>query len=377
MNMNMKKVFFGSLIVIVSAAWYFSDTLMLSMNKENFSFKTHGAVPFAYASTENKNCQLEYQTLLNDAKENFSACSVNPQEQTTVNITEKPRKKNNMVLVFDSSGSMATKVGGVSKIDQAKSAAKTFLQNVDGKDLNVSIIAYGHKGSNNIRDKATSCSGVDEIYYMGPVNAKIAQGKLDVLNATGWTPISDALKKAESILGKYSGDQNINSILLLSDGEETCGGNPIETAKRLKESGLKVHVNVIGFDVAGNEEKQLQEIANAGGGDYFSAKKQDDLSRAFQKHADFLAKFDNTIAMAHRTLEDITTIGDTFFTCLMNLEKEKANIILNMYAQKKVRLECQNFSEREYQKRYDMIYTQIKTPFDQAMQQVQKNEVLQ
>ncbi len=368
----MKKAIFISTAIFGSFGLYFSVVFLSPVNVKDDSLSS--IVPFVSAS-ENT-CKMEFDNLLQSVKRDFSNCSVNPLQETTAKTQEKPKKKNNMVLIFDSSGSMAPKIGGISKLDQAKSAARKFLQDMDAKDLNLSIVAYGHKGSNSTRDKAISCSGIEEVYYMGSINAKVAQAKLDIFKPTGWTPIADSLKKAETILNKYPKEQNNNSILLLSDGEETCGGDPIETARRLKESGLNVHVNVIGFDVVGMEEKQLQAIANAGGGEYFSAKKQEDIEKAFQKHEDLIAKFDNDISMTKQTLGDITKIGNTFASCLLNLEEEKANLILDMYAQKKISTKCQNFVEREYQKRYENTYEQLKKPFHEAMRKVQQNEVM-
>ncbi|MGH8878676.1 MAG: vWA domain-containing protein, partial [Stackebrandtia sp.] len=61
------------------------------------------------------------------------------------------------------------------------------------------------------------------------------------------------------------------TILLISDGEETCGGDPVKTAEKISSAGLDLRVHVIGFQVDEKTRKQLTEIAKAGKGSYYDA----------------------------------------------------------------------------------------------------------
>lgn len=65
---------------------------------------------------------------------------------------------------------------------------------------------------------------------------------------------------------------------MVSDGLETCGGDPVAVARELHEQGLRVTVDIVGFGAGAADTKQLKQIAAAGGGDYFDAKTQADLS---------------------------------------------------------------------------------------------------
>ncbi len=61
-------------------------------------------------------------------------------------------------------------------------------------------------------------------------------------------------------------------LVLLTDGKETCGGNPAEVARGLASRlPLSYGVNVIGFDVQNDEHDSLEEIARAGKGKYYNA----------------------------------------------------------------------------------------------------------
>jgi len=313
----------------------------------------------------NAKCEQQYEKLLSNNANKYENCSVQISQGSFEEKTVE-RKINNTILIFDASGSMAGKIDGQRKIDIAKDAAKKFISSLKGSDVNLGILVYGHKGSNNIKDKAVSCAGIEELYYIGQVDDRVANNKIDQFQPTGWTPIADSFKRASEMLGKYSGEQYNNSILLVSDGTETCDGDPVAEAKRLKDSGLNVTANVIGFDVAGVDEKRLQEIAKSGGGDYYSVKNRSDFDFAFKKHHSFMEKFDYKMKRLSESLTDIVNTSDTYFECLRNLKIEQAHMVLDMHVDNGVDSACVDYAEGEYQKRYDSIDSQLKRSFDDA-----------
>ncbi len=75
-------------------------------------------------------------------------------------------------------------------------------------------------------------------------------------------------------------------VYLISDGEETCGGDPVAAAKALNGSGVNAIVNVIGFDVDAETRAQLEAISEAGGGKYFAAKDSAALAKHLQAASD-------------------------------------------------------------------------------------------
>ncbi len=180
----------------------------------------------------------------------------------------------NTVLIFDASGSMAAQAEGGSRINIAKNAVADYVNNLK-EDVNLSVVAYGHKGDNTQAGKAASCAGIEEIYYMGPVNGTVVKGKVNALGPNGWTPITDSLKKAQDILMRSSATGQ-KHIVLLSDGEETCGGDPIAYAKQLCDAGIVV--DVIGLDVDGIAKTQLNGISVGGCGEYYAVGSADDFS---------------------------------------------------------------------------------------------------
>ncbi|MEJ7717100.1 MAG: VWA domain-containing protein [Thermoleophilaceae bacterium] len=77
----------------------------------------------------------------------------------------------------------------------------------------------------------------------------------------------------------FAGRENdVNRVVLVTDGLETCDGDPVAAARRLKESGVKVTVDVVGFDISKSADAEgLREIAEASGGEYTDARTARDL----------------------------------------------------------------------------------------------------
>ena len=71
-------------------------------------------------------------------------------------------------------------------------------------------------------------------------------------------------------------------MILVTDGIETCGGDPVAAARALKESGIAVTVDVVGFDVANSaEQAALRRVAEATDGEYADAQSAAELNDYF------------------------------------------------------------------------------------------------
>jgi hypothetical protein len=203
---------------------------------------------------------------------NTGGTSVNSQ---STEGSAQSNKKVNTVLIFDASGSMAEQIEGKSRMDIAKESMAKYVTSLDD-DKYLSVVAYGHKGNNTQAGKAESCSGIEELYYMGAVDDQVVAGKINKLTPNGWTPITGALQKASQILQKNSMPGVQKHIVLLSDGEETCGGDPVAVAKQLSADGITI--DVIGLDVDEAVKSQLNNISISGGGVYYSVGDSDEFS---------------------------------------------------------------------------------------------------
>ncbi len=185
-------------------------------------------------------------------------------------------KGTDTILVLDASGSMWGVVDGQTKISAARQAVDSILSKWRPDDR-LGLIAYGHRAKGDCKD----------IELLVPVStfdpAKIKTA-VDALNPKGKTPIADSLRAAAAALRST---ENKATVILVSDGIETCAPDPCAVAAELKKSGVGFTAHVIGFDVADPMAKnQLQCIARATGGVYLDARNASGLEGALTKAVD-------------------------------------------------------------------------------------------
>ncbi|MFC4403114.1 vWA domain-containing protein [Gracilibacillus xinjiangensis] len=185
----------------------------------------------------------------------------------------------NVLIVLDVSGSMANEVDGKSMLQIAKDSILNFASDIP-EDANVGVRIYGHEGASTGYTKEESCQATDLIYDFQSANISEIQEVIDPLSPTGWTPIGLSLEQAKEDFARFSGESNTNLVYIVSDGAETCEGDPVTVAKELAESDIQSIVNVIGFNVGIEGQNNLREIAEAGGGIYTNAGNEEELNEA-------------------------------------------------------------------------------------------------
>ncbi|HWO98169.1 MAG TPA: VWA domain-containing protein, partial [Bacillus sp. (in: firmicutes)] len=186
------------------------------------------------------------------------------------------QKKQNAVILVDASGSMKGQVPGGEKMELAKEAVAEFAGELS-EEANVALAVYGHIGSNKEIDKAASCSKIETVYDLSPFNNGTFQQALLRFEATGWTPLAAGIEHARTMLEPFQSNEYVNTVYIVSDGIETCGGDPAAAAKTLAESNIKAKVNIIGFDVDDEGQMQLKQVAEAGGGEYSTVRSKEEL----------------------------------------------------------------------------------------------------
>lgn len=202
------------------------------------------------------------------------------------------KEQYNVEIILDASGSMAGQMDGKTKMDAAKEAIKAFAEALP-KEANVALRVYGNKGSGKESDKALSCSSSELVYELQKYDAGKLAASLNQFQPTGWTPIAYSLQETEKDLSQLAGDKNTNLIFLVSDGIETCGGDPVAAAKQLADSNITPILNVIGFDVDGEGQKQLKAVAEAARGRYVSIRDKKGLQDEFFKAKEIALEWHN------------------------------------------------------------------------------------
>jgi len=184
---------------------------------------------------------------------------------------EDPRmqfKENlNVMVILDASGSMGKSLGNQTQMEAAKSAITNFVQGLP-ENANVGLRIYGQKGTGDSADKALSCGSSELIYPIGQYNSATFSEGLTKAKPAGWTPIQLALNEAKKDLASFKGAENTNIVYLVSDGISTCDDDPVAAAESLYNSDITPIVNVIGFNVDSEGQKQLRAVAEATKGSY-------------------------------------------------------------------------------------------------------------
>ncbi|MFD0986540.1 vWA domain-containing protein [Methyloligella solikamskensis] len=185
------------------------------------------------------------------------------------------------MIVFDASGSMAGATtqdifSPLTRIQEVRAALAEVLPNVT-QFRKVGLITYGP-------GPHLQCN-VDLKLPPVPNAAKPIMAAVNVLDAAGKTPLSTAVEKAAETLN-YRSKPGV--VVLLTDGEETCGGTPCELGKKLRATGA-VTVHVIAYQMKAVQWMGPQSILDVQclskqtGGRYVTAQTHEDLVRAFER----------------------------------------------------------------------------------------------
>ncbi|PTB83455.1 hypothetical protein C9926_02830, partial [Sulfurovum lithotrophicum] len=175
------------------------------------------------------------------------------------------------VIIFDASGSMWGQINGVTKIEIARDALKNVVKEWN-PSVELGLTVYGHRTKGD-------CNDIETIIPVGKIDKNRVIQTVMNIKPKGKTPISRSLSKvAEEI--RYTEEKA--TIILISDGQETCDPDPCGTARELESQGIDFVTHVIGFNVDKKTDKQLECIAKVTGGEYFSAKNAVALNKAMK-----------------------------------------------------------------------------------------------
>ena len=188
-----------------------------------------------------------------------------------------------VVFILDVSGSMEEEVegGGETRLNAAKTALSQVLRQAptDGS-LEYALTTFGER---------SGCSVDVPIEFTNDPQRVVSYAS--GLSPNGGTPLAEALLRGERLaLDTTSSDDIL--LVLLSDGEESCDGDPVSVARAIRERGQVrlISVNAIGFGVepGSDADQQIQAIAQVGGGDYFRASDTEDLAGAIGGATDII-----------------------------------------------------------------------------------------
>lgn len=168
------------------------------------------------------------------------------------------------MFILDASNSMNDPwTAGKTKIAWAKEALIAVLQAVP-ENTAFGVVVFGHRVPGE--PKAQSCADIELLlaYGVHPAAARSALiSKIQGLSAKGWTPLAESLKVAAAAAPTGT------RLVLLTDGEETCGGDPLAVAAGLCRNGYVV--DVVGIALEPQAQESLRALADTCGGKFVLA----------------------------------------------------------------------------------------------------------
>ncbi len=180
----------------------------------------------------------------------------------------------NILFLIDISGSMTELLGGsVRKIDAAKQVLAETLSNM-ADDINLGLRVFGQ-----------NCHQSTLLVPIGQGNRQLILQQSQRLVPSGSTPLAYALTQTDADFGVLKGSR---IVILITDGIETCGGNPCLAVRQLNGVGVKLKVDIVGLDLQNDRpaREQLNCIAEASGGRYYDASTAAELINHIKRSVD-------------------------------------------------------------------------------------------
>ena len=177
----------------------------------------------------------------------------------------------NILIILDASGSMWGRIDGTPKITLAREVIRDFIKTIP-PEVELGLIAYGHR-------RKKDCGDVELLLPFG-VDRNVFITALETIRPKGRTPLALSVERGVETFRELPGSY---SIVLVTDGKETCGGDPCEVVRTLKKSGVDFTMHVVGFGVKSKDQEELECIAREGDGQFITALNKDELRVAVGK----------------------------------------------------------------------------------------------
>lgn len=188
-----------------------------------------------------------------------------------VPFTASAQDRANTILVLDGSGSMWGQIDGTAKITIAQDVVRDLLGTIP-QTQELGLTVYGHRARGD-------CTDIETIVAPGAGSRAAIADAVGGIKPLGKTPMTDAVIAAANAL-RFTEEKA--TVVLVSDGVETCNPDPCAAARALEEAGIDFTAHVVGFDVGSDPEAlaQMQCIASETGGQFLTAENATELSTA-------------------------------------------------------------------------------------------------
>lgn len=162
-----------------------------------------------------------------------------------------------VIFVLDASESMSGRINDEIKMDTVKSASLQTIADLKAHS-NIGVIAYGHRTE---RD----CDDIETLVTLDTLPHATINEAVKNIQPKGKTPLTKAVRRAADT---FENRKSATSIVLITDGPETCGGDPCALGRELASRNANLKTHIIGVDFAGRNTSALRCLASETGGTF-------------------------------------------------------------------------------------------------------------
>ncbi len=209
-----------------------------------------------------------------------------------------------VLFVFDASNSMKTMYDNKPRIDLAKTLFYKFIDSLNQlKNYEFALRMYG----STVKYPPGDCNDSKLVVPFAKNNIQKIKDLVKAVQPTGITPIEHSLTQAAN---DFPDTKAVNTIILITDGIEECGGDPCKAKIALEEKGIVLKPCIIGIGLTIEQAKAFDCVGN-----YFSYED----AGAFTKTLDYVTSQKLNRTTAQVNLLDIsskpveTNVNMTFY----------------------------------------------------------------
>ncbi len=159
------------------------------------------------------------------------------------------------ILVVDSSSSMGRALEGRTRLDVVRDAVSQLIGKWD-PSIELGIVAYGHRSRGD-------CSDIELLVPPGYFDSATYRAALERLKPLGMTPLTEAVGTAADALDFT---KRTGTIVLVTDGVETCGGETEDLALEFARRGAGLQVNIVALGIHEDALATFDILARQTGG---------------------------------------------------------------------------------------------------------------
>lgn len=155
-----------------------------------------------------------------------------------------------------------------SRLAAAKTSAARMIRGLPG-DVRVGLVEF------------SACGRVRRDRYYDAPEREILIGNINGMTPQEGTPLAESIRRA----GVVAAREAPVALVIVTDGDDSCGGDPCAEARRAKAQRPELVINVVDLSSNPRDRAVLQCVASAGGGRLLSPGDPLDLQRKIDEAA--------------------------------------------------------------------------------------------